>query len=144
MALAELGRWPLYVHWVQQMVRYWNRMFELEPDRLVASAFKDNVELMHEKVRMEGAGQAVGSPCWCLKWFRFLQSAPTDTGTLVWLTELDEEAVLARARAASTSGGRAWAETTVCSAHTARAAQAERESERENNMGALSGPPQQG
>ena len=48
----------------------------------------------------QGSGQAVPSPCWCLRWFRFLQSVPLDTGTLVWLTELDEKAVLQRVKAA--------------------------------------------
>ena len=94
--LAELGRWPLHVHWVRQLVRFWNRMLSMdEPDRLVKLAFEDNLALMRE-----GADLAAGSPCWCRKWFRFLQSAPTATGTLVWLTELQEEAVVERAKEA--------------------------------------------
>ena len=98
--LAELGRWPLHVHWVQQITRFWNRMLETEGDCLAVWAFQDNLELMREQMRRQGPGQAVPSPCWCLRWFRFLQAAPTDTGTLVWLTELDEKAMVERAKAA--------------------------------------------
>ena len=91
----------MHIHWVQQLVRFWNRMLELQgSDRLVACAFQDNLDLMREQTRMEAKGGAVGSPCWCLRWFRSLQSAPTDTGTLVWLTKLDEGAILKRAMAA--------------------------------------------
>ena len=95
-ALAELGRWPLHVHWVQQLTRFWNRMLSMEgTDRLVKWAWEDNLALMQE-----GADLQAGSPCWCRKWFDFMQSAPAETGTLMWLTELDEEAVVARAKAA--------------------------------------------
>ena len=100
-ALAELGRWPLHVHWVRQLCRFWNRLLEVQgEERLVAWAFQDNLELMREQMREEGQGRACSSPCWALRWFRFLQTAPTDTGTLVWLTELDEGAVVERARQA--------------------------------------------
>ena len=44
MALAELGRWPLCVHWVQQVARFWNRMLELQgSNRLISLAFQDNL-----------------------------------------------------------------------------------------------------
>jgi hypothetical protein len=100
-ALAELGRWPLHVHWVRQLCRFWNRLLEVQgEERLVRWAFQDSLELMREQQRAEALGQAPPSPCWTLKWFRFLQSAPTDTGTLVWLTELDEAAVVQRAQQA--------------------------------------------
>ena len=107
--LAELGRWPLHVHWVRQLVRFWNRLLSMdEPDRLVKRAFEDNLALMRE-----GADLAAGTPCWCRKWFDYLQSAPTATGTLVWLTELQESAVLERAKeawlAAACSSGSAAA-----------------------------------
>eukprot|EP00887_Chlorella_sp_A99_P008193 scaffold12.g8193.t1 len=93
-ALAELGRWPLHLFWVQQPVRFWNRLQSLQPedDRLLRSAFADNLQLMQSR-----ADLAAGSPCWCRKWHAFLQSAPTDTGTLVWLTPLREADVLERA-----------------------------------------------
>ncbi len=94
--LAELGRWPLHVHWVRQLVRFWNRLLSMEePDRLVKWAFQDNLSLMQE-----GLDLAAGSPCWCRKWFQYLQSAPTTSGTLVWLTELQEDALVERAKAA--------------------------------------------
>jgi hypothetical protein len=96
-SLAELGRQPLHLLWVRQLVRYWNRLQAsmAEPDRLLGWAFEDNLALMRE-----GADLAAGSPCWCRRWLGFLQSAPTDSGTLVWLTELQEEAVVERAAAA--------------------------------------------
>ena len=92
--LAELGRWPLHLHWVQQLARFWNRLLSMdtEPDRLLRWAFQDNLSLMRE-----GADLAAGSPCWCRKWFQFLQSSPTDSGTLVWLTPLREGDLLERA-----------------------------------------------
>ena len=82
-SLAELGRRPLHLTWVRQLVRFWNRLLSMEaqPDRLLRWAFEDNLALMRE-----GADLAAGSPCWCRKWFAFLQSCPTHTGTLVWLT----------------------------------------------------------
>ncbi|KAI7835245.1 hypothetical protein COHA_010853 [Chlorella ohadii] len=40
----------------------------------------------------EGADLAAGSPCWCRRWQQFLLSAPSDNGTLHWLTQLDEDA----------------------------------------------------
>ena len=96
-SLAELGRQPLHLFWVRQLVRYWNRLQAsmAEPDRLLGRAFEDNLALMRE-----GADLAAGSPCWCRRWLDFLQSAPTDSGTFVWLTELREEAVVERAAAA--------------------------------------------
>ena len=98
--LAELGRWPLAVHWVQQLTRFWNRLLRMGQegageDRLVWWAFQDNLSLMRDD-----ADLAAGSPCWCRKWFQYLQSAPTTSGALVWLTELQEEAVVARAKEA--------------------------------------------
>jgi hypothetical protein len=96
-SLAELGREPLHLFWVQQLVRFWNRLLGslAEPDRLLGRAFEDNLALMRE-----GTDLATGSPCWCRRWQQFLQSAPTDSGTLVWLTELRDSDVLERARAA--------------------------------------------
>lgn len=97
-ALAELGRQPLHLFWVQQLARFWNRLqacMEEEPGRLLSWAFEDNLELMRE-----GSDLASGSPCWCRRWLQFLQSAPTEDGTLVWLTKLDEAAVVERAAAA--------------------------------------------
>ena len=98
-ALAELGRWPLHLFWVQQLVRFWNRLLSIkadeEPDCLLRSAFEDNLSLMRE-----GADLAAGSPCWSRKWFSFLQSAPTDSGTMVWLTPLREGDIVERATAA--------------------------------------------
>lgn len=97
-ALAELGRQPLRLFWVRQLVRFWNRLLAGmgEPDRPLAWAFEDNLALLRE-----GADLAAGSPCWCRRWLQFLQSAPTDSGTLVWLTQLDEGAVVERAAAAA-------------------------------------------
>ena len=120
MALAELGRWPLHVHWVQQLVRFWNRLVCMaaeQPDRLVCWAFQDNLALLREQLAEEAAGRAVRSPCWSRKWLHYLQNAPTDTGTLVWLTEMDEAAVVGRAKAAyiTTAAGGA----TAASAHAA-------------------------
>lgn len=102
-ALAELGRWPLHVLWVQQLVRYWNRMLELQGSgRLASLAFQDNLNLMQEQLALKArTGKEVPSPCWALRWLRSLGSlAPTDTGTLLGVTELDEEAVVTRAREA--------------------------------------------
>lgn len=101
-ALAELGRWPLHVHWVQQLARFWNRMLELQgSDRLVSLAFQDNLDLMREQLAHKArTGREVVSPCWCLRWLRSLASiAPTDTGVALGVTELDEGAVVARAQA---------------------------------------------
>ena len=101
-ALAELGRWPLHVLWVQQLVRFWNRLLELQGfERLVSWAFQDNLELMREQLAHKAlTGQEVASPCWCLRWLRSLASvAPTYTGTVLGVTELEEEAVVALARA---------------------------------------------
>jgi hypothetical protein len=96
-SLAELGRQPLSIRWVRQLVRFWNRLQTCmaEPDSLLGWAFTDNLALMRE-----GSDLAAGSACWCRRWQQFLQSAPTDSGTLVWLTELDEKAVMERAAAA--------------------------------------------
>jgi hypothetical protein len=93
-SLAELGRWPLQLFWVQQLARFWNRLLSMdaESDRLLRWALEDNLSLMRE-----GADLAAGSPCWCRKWCDFLQAAPTDTGTLVWLTPLREGDILERA-----------------------------------------------
>lgn len=100
-ALAELGRWPLHVHWAQQLSRFWNRLLELQgSDRLVSWAFQDNLELMREQLAHKArTGQEAASPCWCLRWLRSLAAvAPTGSGTLLGVTELDEKAVVARAR----------------------------------------------
>lgn len=93
-SLAELGRWPLHLHWLQQLARFWNRLLSMDdqPDRLLRWAFEDNLSLMRE-----GGDLASGSPCWCRKWFDHLQAAPTDTGTLVWLTPLREGELVERA-----------------------------------------------
>jgi hypothetical protein len=97
-ALAELGRQPLHLFWVQQLVRFWNRLqasMANEPDRLLSWAFEDNLALMRESADLPSC-----SPCWCRRWLQFLQSAPTDNGALVWLTKLDEQAIVERAAAA--------------------------------------------
>jgi hypothetical protein len=96
-SLAELGRQPLSARWVRQLVRFWNRLQACmaEPDSLLGWAVADNLALLRE-----GSDLAAGSPCWCRRWQQFLQSAPTETGTLVWLTQLDEEAVVQRAATA--------------------------------------------
>ena len=97
-SLSELGRQPLHLFWVQQLVRFWNRLQaigEAEPDRPLGWALADNLALMRE-----GGDLASGSPCWCRRWQQFLQSAPTDTGTFVWLTKLREAEVLERASTA--------------------------------------------
>ena len=129
-ALAELGRWPLHVHWVQQLVRFWNRLLELRgSERLVSWAFQDNLELMREQLAHKAqTGREVASPCWCLRWLRSLASvAPTDTGTVLGVTELDEEAVVARARAefvraaAAGSGRSAAGEVAACDGSVAAA-----------------------
>ncbi|KAL4426028.1 hypothetical protein ABPG75_010044 [Micractinium tetrahymenae] len=82
------------------MVRFWNRLQDSmgEPESLLGWALADNLSLMRE-----GGDLAVGSPCWSRRWQQFLQSAPTDSGTLLWLTHLDEAAVLERAAAAYVS-----------------------------------------
>jgi hypothetical protein len=56
---------------------------------------------MQEQLALKArTGRAVASPCWCLRWIKALSVvAPTHAGTLVGVTELDEEAVVARARA---------------------------------------------
>jgi hypothetical protein len=96
-SLAELGCQPLSTRWVRQLVRFWNRLQKCmaEPDSLLGWALEDNLALMRE-----GSDLAAGSACWCRRWLQILQSAPTDTGTLVWLTQLDEKAVMERAAAA--------------------------------------------
>lgn len=101
MALVELGRWPLHVHWVQQVARFWNRMLEMQgSSRLISLAFQDNLALMQEQLALKArTGRSVASPCWCLRWMRALSSvAPTHAGTLIGVTELDEEALVARAQ----------------------------------------------
>jgi hypothetical protein len=101
-ALAELGRWPLHVHWVQQVARFWNRMLELQrSNKLISLAFQDILDLMQEQLPLKAhTGRAVTSPCWCLRWIQALSSVtPTPAGTLVGVSELDEEAVVAGARA---------------------------------------------
>lgn len=127
-ALAELGRWPLHVHWVQQVARFWNRMLELQgSSRLISLAFQDNLALMQEQLALKArTGRVVASPCWCLRWIQALSSvAPTHAGTLVGVTELDEEALVARAqaqfvRAAATAQPRGLGQE--ASTHTAAAA----------------------
>ena len=76
------------MHWVQQLTRFWNHMQACveEPDRPLGSALQDNLDL-----------QRSGADCWCHRWLTFLQSTPTETGTLVWLTKLRERDVLDRA-----------------------------------------------
>jgi hypothetical protein len=95
--LAELGRQQLRLQWVRQLVRFWNRLqtSATEPDRVLAWALEDNLALMRE-----GLDIASGSPCWCRRWLSFLQSAPSSSGTFVWLTELREESIVERASAA--------------------------------------------
>ena len=95
--LTELGRQPLHLRWVRQLVRFWNRLqtSAAEPDSPLGWALTDNLALMRE-----GTDLAAGSACWCRRWLQFLQSAPTDSGTLTWLTQLDEKAVVARSAAA--------------------------------------------
>ena len=66
-----------------------------DEDRVLGWAFKDNLELMRE-----GGDLAAGSACWSRRWLHVLQSAPPASGTLEWLTELDEAAVIERAAAA--------------------------------------------
>lgn len=97
-ALAELGRQPLRLFWVRQLVRYWNRLLASlgEPDRPLAWAFEDNLALMRE-----GTDLTTGSPCWCRRWQQFLLSAPSDSGALHWLMQLDEDAVVRRAASAA-------------------------------------------
>jgi hypothetical protein len=94
-ALAELGRWPLRIHWVQQTARFWNRLLSMdaESDGPLRWAFLDNLALMRD-------GLDAGSPCWCRKWFNHLQAAPTHSGFLPWLTQLDVQAMVARAQQA--------------------------------------------
>lgn len=96
-SLAELGRQPLSIRWVRQLARFWNRLQAsmAEPDSLLGWALADNLALLRE-----GSDLAAGSACWCRRWQQFLQSAPTETGTFVWLTKLDEKAVAERAAAA--------------------------------------------
>ncbi|KAL4852646.1 LINE-1 retrotransposable element ORF2 protein [Chlorella vulgaris] len=96
-SLAELGRQPLQSFWIQQLVRFWNRLQNsaADEDRVLGWAFKDNLELMRE-----GGDLAAGSACWSRRWLHVLQSAPPASGTLEWLTELDEAAVIERAAAA--------------------------------------------
>lgn len=96
-SLAELGRQPLHLRWVRQLVRFWNRLQTsmAEPDSPLGWALADNLALLRE-----GSDLAAGSACWCRRWLQFLQSAPTDSGTFVWLTELNEEAVVERATTA--------------------------------------------
>ncbi|KAL4853895.1 LINE-1 retrotransposable element ORF2 protein [Chlorella vulgaris] len=87
-SLAE-GRQPLQSFWIQQLVRFWNRLQNsaADEDRVLGWAFKDNLELMRE-----GGDLAAGSACWSRRWLHVLQSAPPASGTLEWLTELDEAA----------------------------------------------------
>jgi hypothetical protein len=93
-SLAELGRWPLHLRWVRQLARFWTRLQAsmAEPDSLLGWALADNLALMRE-----GGDLATGAACWSRRWLQFLQSAPTESGTLVWLTRLDEAAVVERA-----------------------------------------------
>ncbi|KAI3423539.1 hypothetical protein D9Q98_005800 [Chlorella vulgaris] len=46
-SLAELGRQPLQSFWIQQLVRFWNRLQNsaADEDRVLGWAFKDNLEL---------------------------------------------------------------------------------------------------
>lgn len=96
-SLAELGRQPLSIRWVRQLVRFWNRLQACmaEPDSLLGWALADNLALLRE-----GSDLATGWSCWCRLWQQFLQSAPTVSGTFVWLAKLDEQAVTQRAAAA--------------------------------------------
>lgn len=49
-ALAELGRQPLHLFWVQQLARFWNRLQAsmAEPDRPLGWAAADNLALLRE------------------------------------------------------------------------------------------------
>ena len=90
------------MHWVQQVARFCNRMLVLQgSSRLISLAFQDNLDLMQEQLALKArTGKAAASPCWCLRWIQALSSvAPTHAGTLVGVTELDEEALVARAKA---------------------------------------------
>ncbi|KAL4853296.1 LINE-1 retrotransposable element ORF2 protein [Chlorella vulgaris] len=53
-SLAELGRQPLQSFWIQQLVRFWNRLQNsaADEDRVLGWAFKDNLELMQRHPRM--------------------------------------------------------------------------------------------
>ncbi|KAI3433276.1 hypothetical protein D9Q98_003096 [Chlorella vulgaris] len=64
-SLAELGRQPLQSFWIQQLVRFWNRLQNsaADEDRVLGWAFKDNLELMRE-----GGDLAAGSACWSRRW----------------------------------------------------------------------------
>lgn len=123
-ALAELGRWPLHVHWVQQMARFWNRLLGLQgSQRLVGLAFRDNLELMREQLQLKAqTGREVGSPCWCLRWLRSLQSvACTRTGTLLAVTKLEEESLVERTKRAFLAKARAPSSASQQAAATAEA-----------------------
>jgi hypothetical protein len=99
-ALAELGRTPLHLFWTQQLLRYWNHLQTCmeDPNRPLGWALADNLDLMRS-----GLDLAAGSPCWARRWQQALQSAPTETGTFLWLTKLDEGAVMQRAEEAYAS-----------------------------------------
>jgi hypothetical protein len=94
LALAELGRMPLHLFWTQQLARYWNHLQTCmeDPDRLLGWALADNLDLMRQ-----------GLDCWARRWQRIMMSMPTESGTLVWLTQLDEGAVMERAEDAYAS-----------------------------------------
>ena len=47
------GQLPLGAHWASCTASFWNRLAEMDPDRLAHLAFRDNVELMHR-----------GGECW--------------------------------------------------------------------------------
>ncbi|KAI3424484.1 hypothetical protein D9Q98_010032 [Chlorella vulgaris] len=115
-SLAELGRQPLQSFWIQQLVRFWNRLQNsaADEDRVLGWAFKDNLELMRE-----GGDLAAGSACWSRRWLHVLQSAPPASGTLEWLTELDEAAVIERAAAAYLRNSELDSDISVADVHAA-------------------------
>ncbi|KAI3423189.1 hypothetical protein D9Q98_010661 [Chlorella vulgaris] len=115
-SLAELGRQPLQSFWIQQLVRFWNRLQNsaVDEDRVLGWAFKDNLELMRE-----GGDLAAGSACWSRRWLHVLQSAPPASGTLEGLTELDEAAVIERAAAAYLRNSELDSDISVADVHAA-------------------------
>jgi len=96
-SLAELGRWPLHLRWVQQLARFWARLQAsmAVPDSPLGWALADNLALMRE-----GDDLASGSACWCRRWQQFLLSVTADSGCFVWLGKMDENALVEAAAAA--------------------------------------------
>jgi hypothetical protein len=69
-----------------------------DPERLLGWALADNLDLMQH-----GLDLAAGSPCWVRRWQQVLQSMPTDSGTILWLAQLEDGAVMQRAKNAYAS-----------------------------------------